>query len=386
MKILVINSGSSSLKYQLFDMADGQVLAKGVMERIGDPEGAPDHDAALKMVVDRLRQDKDPAVGNLEDLAAVGHRVVHGGEKFVHASIIDDSVESAIEALTPLAPLHNPPNLAGIRGARHAFPDVPHVAVFDTAFHQTMPPYAFMYGLPYEYYEKHGVRRYGFHGTSHAYVAEQTARLLKHPYDQFNAITCHLGNGCSMAAVSSGKSTDTSMGLTPLEGLMMGTRSGDIDPALCFFLPAAAGIPFEKIESLLNKQSGLLGVSGVSNDFRTLRQAAEDGNQRAELAMDMFAYRARKYIGAYMAVLDGCHAVIFTGGIGEHQPGIRAAICGGLSHLGIELDTTLNDSNNGAAEVISRPGSRTAVVVMPTNEELEIARQTMDVVKQRKTS
>lgn len=381
MKILVINSGSSSLKYQLFNMADGQVLAKGVMERIGDQEGAPDHETALKMVVERLHAIGDAGTGGLmHDLAAVGHRVVHGGEKFVQATVIDDTVEAAIEALTPLAPLHNPPNLAGIRGARHAFPDIPHVAVFDTAFHQTMPPHAYMYGLPYEYYTDHGVRRYGFHGTSHAYVARETARLLDRPSARFNAITCHLGNGCSMAAVRGGQSVDTSMGLTPLEGLMMGTRSGDIDPALCFFLPGAAGVAFNKLESLLNKQSGLLGVSGVSNDFRTLQKAAADGNERAQLAMDMFAYRVRKYLGAYLAVLDGCDAVIFTGGIGEHQAGIRAAICGGLGHLGIELDSERNAAIHGKAAVISRPDSRIAVVIMPTNEELEIARQTLAVV------
>lgn len=381
MKILVINSGSSSLKYQLFNMADGQVLAKGVMERIGDQEGAPDHETALKMVVERLHAIGDAGTGGLmHDLAAVGHRVVHGGEKFVQATVIDDTVEAAIEALTPLAPLHNPPNLAGIRGARHAFPDIPHVAVFDTAFHQTMPPHAYMYGLPYEYYTDHGVRRYGFHGTSHAYVARETARLLDRPSARFNAITCHLGNGCSMAAVRGGQSVDTSMGLTPLEGLMMGTRSGDIDPALCFFLPGAAGVAFNKLESLLNKQSGLLGVSGVSNDFRTLQKAAANGNERAQLAMDMFAYRVRKYLGAYLAVLDGCDAVIFTGGIGEHQAGIRAAICGGLGHLGIELDSERNAAIHGKAAVISRPDSRIAVVIMPTNEELEIARQTMAVV------
>ncbi len=381
MKILVINSGSSSLKYQLFNMADGQVLAKGVMERIGDQEGAPDHETALKMVVERLHAIGDAGTGGLmHDLAAVGHRVVHGGEKFVQATVIDDTVEAAIEALTPLAPLHNPPNLAGIRGARHAFPDIPHVAVFDTAFHQTMPPHAYMYGLPYEYYTDHGVRRYGFHGTSHAYVARETARLLDRPSARFNAITCHLGNGCSMAAVRGGQSVDTSMGLTPLEGLMMGTRSGDIDPALCFFLPGAAGVAFNKLESLLNKQSGLLGVSGVSNDFRTLQKAAANGNERAQLAMDMFAYRVRKYLGAYLAVLDGCDAVIFTGGIGEHQAGIRAAICGGLGHLGIELDSERNAAIHGKAAVISRPDSRIAVVIMPTNEELEIARQTLAVV------
>ncbi len=382
MKILVINSGSSSLKYQLFDMADGTVLARGVMERIGESGSVPDHTAALTAVVERLRHGDNAGACAVDigDLAAIGHRVVHGGEHFVHATVIDDTVETAIESLTPLAPLHNPPNLAGIRGARHAFPGIPHVAVFDTAFHQTMPPRAFLYGLPYEYYERYGVRRYGFHGTSHAYVARAAARWLDRPYNRFNAITCHLGNGCSMAAVRHGQSVDTSMGLTPLEGLMMGTRSGDIDPALCFFLPNAAGIPISDMENMLNKQSGLLGVSGVSNDFRALRQAADDGNARARLAMDMFAYRIRKYLGAYLAVLDGCDAVVFTGGIGEHQADIRTAICGGLSHLGIVLDIDRNAGAGGQAACVSRPESPVAVVVMPTDEELEIAQQTLAVV------
>ncbi len=385
MKILVINSGSSSLKYQLFDMLNGKVQARGVLERIGEPGGVPDHTAALTSVVNRLRHGEDGGASavDISDLAAVGHRVVHGGERFVQATVIDDSVEAAIDALTPLAPLHNPPNLAGIRGARHAFPGIPHVAVFDTAFHQTMPSRAFLYGLPYEYYEQHGVRRYGFHGTSHAYVARAAADWLDRDSNRFNAITCHLGNGCSMAAVRHGKSVDTSMGLTPLEGLMMGTRSGDIDPALCFFLPNAVGIPMADMENMLNKQSGLLGVSGVSNDFRALREAANDGNPRARLAMDMFAYRIRKYLGAYLAVLDGCDALVFTGGIGEHQADIRAAICGGLSHLGIILDADRNADADGQAMCVSHPKSPVAVVVMPTNEELEIAQQTLAVVNRQ---
>lgn len=386
MKILVINSGSSSLKYQWFDMSDGTVLVRDALERIGEPGGVPDHTAAMARVVDRLHQgagENAASAVELGDLAAVGHRVVHGGEQFVQATIIDDHVEAAIESLTPLAPLHNPPNLAGIRGARHAFPGIPHVAVFDTAFHQSMPPRAFLYGLPYEYYERHGVRRYGFHGTSHAYVARAAAQWLDRDPDRFNAITCHLGNGCSMAAVRHGKSVDTSMGLTPLEGLMMGTRSGDIDPALCFFLPNAAGIPVADMENLLNKKSGLLGVSGISNDFRALRQAADDGNARAQVAMDMFAYRIRKYLGAYLAVLDGCDAIVFTGGIGEHQAGIRAAICQNLSHLGILLDTDRNAGVDGQAACVSRPDSPVAILVMPTNEELEIAQQTLAIVKRQ---
>ncbi len=385
MKILVINSGSSSLKYQLFDMADGAVRARGVVERIGEPGGLSDHTAALNAMIERLRHGDDSGARavNITDLAAVGHRVVHGGEHFVKATIIDDTVEQAIESLTALAPLHNPPNLAGIRGARRAFADIPHVAVFDTAFHQTMPPRAFLYGLPYEHYKRDGVRRYGFHGTSHAYVARAAAEFIGCAPDRFNAVTCHLGNGCSMAAIRDGKSIDTSMGLTPLEGLMMGTRSGDIDPALCFFLPKKAGIPIEEMETMLNKQSGLLGVSGISNDFRALQQAAIDGNARARLAMDMFAYRIRKYLGAYLAVLDGCDAVVFTGGIGEHQAEIRALICDRLSHLGIVMDHRQNVAVDGRAARISHPESPIAVLVMPTNEELEIARQTVAVVNQK---
>ncbi len=385
MKILVINSGSSSLKYLLFDMANGKVTARGVMEQIGEPGGFADHAAALTAVVERLRHGDDSGARpvNITDLAAVGHRVVHGGEHFVKATIIDDTVEQAIESLTALAPLHNPPNLAGIRGARRAFPDIPHVAVFDTAFHQTMPPRAFLYGLPYEYYKRHGIRRYGFHGTSHACVARAAAEFIGCAPDRFNAVTCHLGNGCSMAAIRNGESIDTSMGLTPLEGLMMGTRSGDIDPALCFFLPKKAGIPFDDMETVLNKQSGLLGVSGVSNDFRALQQAAIDGNARARLAMDMFAYRIRKYLGAYLAVLDGCNAVVFTGGIGEHQADIRALICDQLSHLGIVMDRQQNAAADGRAARISHADSPITVLVIPTNEELEIARQTRAVVNNR---
>ncbi len=394
MKILVINSGSSSLKFQLFDMADGRALARGLVERIGEVSGArakyagprgesagevqaPDHSAALAYMAGRLADRNLGAVASLDEVDAVGHRVVHGGEKFVHAAPIDDAVESAIESLCPLAPLHNPPNLAGIRAARRYFPGVPHVAVFDTAFHQTMPPHASLYALPYELYEKHGVRRYGFHGTSHLYVARLAAERLGREFGAFNAVTCHLGNGCSIAAVRGGRSVDTSMGLTPLEGLMMGTRSGDIDPALPFFLHRAAGIPFDKVESLLNKQSGLLGVSGVSNDCRTLWEAADGGHVRARLALEMFAYRVKKYIGAYLAALNGAEAVVFTGGIGERDILIRRMVCSGLEWLGIRLDEAQNNATFGREGVISAPDSRVRLMVIPTNEELKIANETL---------
>lgn len=398
MKVLVINSGSSSLKYQFFNMETGGVLAGGVIERIGEAHGAglkhssargefsgevnaPDHEAAFDHMIERLLDPAHGAIASLDEINAVGHRVVHGGEKFIHAAEINDEVIAAIEALAPLAPLHNPPNLAGIIAARHHFPAVPHVAVFDTAFHQTMPPHAFHYGLPYEFYEKHGVRRYGFHGTSHLYVARYAARKLGKSFGEFSCITCHLGNGCSMAAVKNGKSVDTSMGLTPLEGLLMGTRSGDIDPAIIFFLVRQAGVPFEEIETLLNKKSGMLGISGVSNDARALRNAVENGNERAKLALDIFAYRVKKYIGAYLAVLNGCDAIIFAGGIGENATPVRQAICSELDNLGIRLDLNHNDAARGEEAVISLPDSSITLMVIPTNEELEIAQETAQVCR-----
>ena len=393
MKILVINCGSSSLKYQLFDMGTGRAPAKGLVERIGEAEGAgfrhaargeeisgeaeaADHEAAFGQMVARLTDSTHGAIESLDEIDAVGHRVVHGGEKFVQAVEIDEEVTAAIKGLASLAPLHNPANLAGIVAARHYVPGVPHVAVFDTAFHQTMPAHAFHYGLPYEFYERYGVRRYGFHGTSHVYVARAAARRLGREFGEFSCITCHLGNGCSMAAVKRGESVDTSMGLTPLEGLLMGTRSGDMDPAIVFFLAREAGVAFAEFESLLNTRSGLLGVSGVSNDVRTLWEAAANGNERAALALEMFAYRVKKYVGAYLAVLNGCEAVIFTGGIGENDARTRERICGGMETLGMELDAAANRAAAGGEAVISAPGSRVKLLVVPTNEELEIAGET----------
>jgi len=397
MKVLVVNCGSSSLKFQLFDMAGGKRLAKGLIERIGEeaahlvyegdgsgmdgPAKAADHEAAVKEMVSCLTHPGHGVIESLGEIEAVGHRVVHGGESFTDSAEIDDAVEAVIEELIPLAPLHNPPNLVGIRAARRVLRDVPHVAVFDTSFHETMPPHAFTYAIPYEFYEKYRVRRYGFHGTSHRFVARRAAEILGKPFEEFSGITCHLGNGCSMAAVKSGQSVDTTMGLTPLEGLMMGTRSGDLDPAILFFLVNRGGVPFERLDSLLNKKSGLLGVSGVSNDMRPLLDAAAEGNARARLALDMFAYRAKKYIGAYLAVLNGADAIVFTGGIGERDPDQRNWICSGLETLGIVLDAKRNAEIRAVEATISAPESRIKVMVVPTNEELEIARETERIAK-----
>ena len=403
MKILVINSGSSSLKYQLFDMETATVLARGMVERIGEMWGtsyrhsagreessgeidAPDHEAALAHMVRLLVAPEHGAIESVEEIDAVGHRVVHGGEDFVDAVEISDEVVATVEKLSPLAPLHNPPNLAGIRAARKHFPGVPHVAVFDTAFHQTMPPHAFHYGIPYKFYERFHVRRYGFHGTSHRFVARRASEMLGKPFSEFSGITCHLGNGCSIAAVRDGKSVDTSMGLTPLEGLLMGTRSGDIDPGLIFFLTRGAGVPFEKLDSLLNKQSGMLGVSGISNDVRTLREAAGRGEERARLALEMFTYRVRKYIGAYLAVLNGCDAIVFTAGIGENDALSREKVCGDMESLGIHLDTEANAAAIGCEAVISAPESSVKLLVIPTNEELEIANETAPFIRAARSS
>ena len=401
MKILVINCGSSSLKCQLFDMETKSCLARGLVECIGE-EGrsrytfeagageisgsvkAADHEAALKKLVEELTDADRGAVKRIDEIDAVGHRVVHGGEAFVEATEITEEVLAAIEAQVPLAPLHNPHNLTGIRAARRLLADVPQVAVFDTAFHESIPPYAYLYAVPYEFYEKYRARRYGFHGTSHLFVARRAAEILGKPLSGFSGITCHLGNGCSMAAIRDGRSVDTTMGLTPLEGLIMGTRSGDIDPGLGFFLARQAGIPFEGIESLLNSRSGLLGVSGLSNDVRPLKEAAERGHARAVLALDMFAYRVKKYIGAYMAVLDGCEAIVFTGGIGEKAAFLREKICSDLESLGIRLDVTRNASVASEEAIISLPSSKVTVMVVPTNEELEIARETAAVCGRKK--
>jgi acetate kinase len=401
-KILVLNCGSSSIKYQLYLMPAGTVLAKGLVEKIGEAGGAykhsdeggeqsgkqkaADHREGLNLAVRWLTGSKQPTIKSLSEIKAVGHRVVHGGEKFTGSVVVTPEVEKAIEDFFDLAPLHNPPNLTGIRAARELMPGVPQVACFDTAFHATLPEVAYIYALPYEIYEQYRVRRYGFHGTSHRYVARRAAEMLGLGKYQFNAITCHLGNGCSMAAVAGGKSVDTSMGLTPLEGLVMGTRSGDLDPAITFYL---AGKPeyksLKNIDALLNKKSGLLGVSGVSNDMRTVCQAAAEGNRRAQLAIDIFCYRIRKYLGAYAAVVPKLDAVIFTGGIGENAAPIRAKAVEGLAaNLGIALDARKNAAAVGGQEAdVSAADSRVHVLVVPTNEEKAIAADTYALARKK---
>lgn len=397
MNILVLNCGSSSLKYKLFDMPEATVAAAGLVERIGSEKArirhqrARDgemeevfhketpirgHEEALRLAAELL---VDPEIGVLDsalDIHGVGHRIVHGGEAFNQPSIIDDGVLREIEANVSLAPLHNPAGLAGIRVAAQLFSHAPMVAVFDTAFHQTMPDHAYMFPIPYELYEKQRIRRYGFHGASHSYVARETARAIGREPEDASVITVHLGNGCSMAAVRRGRCVDTSMGLTPLMGLMMGTRSGDVDPALPVFLANNLGLDIDGVDALLNKNSGLKGVCGL-NDMRDIHAARTRGDCRACLALRMFAYRVKSYIGSYLAILGGCHAIAFTAGIGENDHEVRALACEALEHLGVELDPRLNrEAPRGRIAVISRSSSPVRVLVVPTNEELEIATQT----------
>lgn len=395
MEILVLNCGSSSVKYHLFDMETERDEAGGMVERIGqagalathrwaggsarEAAAVPDHRAALLCIREALRAHGEGGA----KVAGVGHRVVHGGERFVQAALITPQVEQGIEECAALAPLHNPPNLVGIRAARQFFPQVPHVAVFDTAFHQSMPERAFLYPLPYALYQARRIRRYGFHGTSHRYVAGRAARLLGRDQDDFTGITCHLGNGCSLAAVEGGRSVDTSMGLTPLEGVMMGTRSGDIDPAIIFHLAEQCDLSLPQIDQLLNRQSGLLGVSGVSNDLRQVQEAAAGGEGRAELALELYAYRVRKYLGAYLAVLGRAEAVVFTGGVGEHSSQMRRRILEPLAGLGMALDPERNREGLSGEREISQPSSPIKLLVIPTNEELVIARDTRDILLSR---
>lgn len=396
MNILVVNCGSSSLKYQLIDSESEKVLAKGLCERIGidgrltyQPAGGekeiteaamPTHNEAIQMVLDALVNDKTGVIKSLDEINAVGHRIVHGGEKFTSSVIIDDEVMAAIEECNDLAPLHNPANLIGVRTCQKLMPGVPMVAVFDTAFHQTMPAKAYTYGLPYEYYEKYKVRRYGFHGTSHDYVSHKLAELLGKPYDSVKMIICHLGNGASVSAIKDGKCQDTSMGLTPLEGLVMGTRSGDIDPSIMEFIANKEGLDIAGVMNVLNKKSGVFGVSELSSDFRDLEEGAEAGNEKAQLAMDVFAYRVAKYVGSYVAALNGVDAIAFTAGIGENAPLIRKMVLEYLGYLGVELNEEENNKR-GDDMVISTPDSKVTVMVIPTNEELAIARQTVALVK-----
>ncbi|WP_431960789.1 acetate kinase [Actinacidiphila sp. bgisy160] len=379
-RVLVLNSGSSSVKYQLLDMADGRRPAAGIVERIGEPGGVADHAEALKTVAEELAARglglDSPA------LAAVGHRVVHGGTRFTAPTLIDDEVLAAVEELVPLAPLHNPANVTGIRVARELRPDLPQVAVFDTAFHSTMPEHAYRYAIDRETADAHQVRRYGFHGTSHAYVSRATARLLGRDPAEVNVIVLHLGNGASASAVRGGECVETSMGLTPLEGLVMGTRSGDLDPAVVFHLARVGGMEVSEIDTLLNKRSGLLGLCG-DNDMREIARRMAEGDAVAQLAFDVYAHRLRKYVGAYTAVLGRVDAIAFTAGVGENSAAVRAAALGGLEGLGIELDPVRNAVRGSAARVVSAGGSRVTVAVVPTDEELEIARQTYSLVTGR---
>lgn len=395
MKVLVINSGSSSIKYQLFDMSDKTVLARGLVEQIGEPEGCLSHQSrnvhGNKVEITRSQPVKNHQAGfqligavlsesdvvrDSAELFGIGHRVVHGGEAFRKPALIDDKIITSIRALIPLAPLHNPANLMGIEVALRFAPGVPQIAVFDTAFHQSVPPQAYHYALPLDLYHSHNVRRYGFHGTSHGYVAKQAALYLNHPLQSINLITLHLGNGASATAIKKGRSVDTSMGMTPLEGLIMGTRSGDIDPAIIFYLGRKTGYSQDKMESLLNKHSGLKGICGV-NDMREISRMADEGNESARLAIEMYCYRIKKYIGAYNAVLGEIDAVVFTGGIGENAADIRARSCEGLSKLGIEVDENKNNMRASGVREIQRNKSSVRILVIPTDEELEIAEQTV---------
>jgi len=394
MKVLVINAGSSSVKYYLYDMPQAEVLARGSIERIGEETSELSHfdgeqthveqaqvggvDDAMELIFETLVREDVGVIENLSEIGGVGHRVVHGGEEFTGSVIVDDEVITSIEKFADLAPLHNPPNLAGIRAVQRRIPDVPQVACFDTAFHSTIPEVAYMYALPYELYEKHHIRRYGFHGVSHRYVARRAAALMGREKYDINVITCHLGNGCSITAVKEGRSVDTSMGFTPLEGVPMGTRSGDLDPAILFYL-GDKGYDVNKLNVLCNKQSGLIGISGASNDIRNLIELAGEGHERAKLAIDVFCYRIKKYIGAYAAVLGSVDAVVFTGGIGENAVHLRSQICSDMTQIGIELDPAINPETTATETEISSAQSRVAVFVIPTNEQAAIANDTYEL-------
>jgi len=397
MNILVINCGSSSLKYQLMDSDTEDVLAKGICERIGitgslithQPAGRdkikeeidmPNHTVAVKLVVEKLTNKEVGVIKSLDEIGAVGHRIVHGGEKFSAATILDEEVIKAIEDCNDLAPLHNPANLIGINSCREIMPQVPMVGVFDTAFHQTMPKKAFLYGLPYEYYEKYKVRRYGFHGTSHDYVSRRAAEMLGKDRDDLKIIVCHLGNGASVTAVEYGKSIDTSMGMTPLEGLIMGTRSGDIDPAIIQLIEEKENLTPSQMNDILNKKSGVLGMSKLSSDFRDLEIAGDNGDELAKTALETFVYKVAKYVGSYVAAMNGVDIIAFTAGVGENDGVSRAKVASYLEFLGIKIDSEKNKSR-GKEVIISTSDSKVAVMVVPTNEELAIARETLRLLK-----
>ena len=398
MNVLVINCGSSSLKFQLINAETEKVLAKGLCERIGidgrltyQPAGGekeksdlamPTHTEAIQFVIDALTNEKTGVVKSLDEIGAVGHRLVHGGEKFASSVVITDEVKKAVEECNDLAPLHNPANLIGVAACEKLMPGTPMVAVFDTAFHQTMPEKAYMYGLPYEYYEKYKVRRYGFHGTSHSFVSKRAAEVMEKSYDEVKTIVCHLGNGSSVSAVLNGKCVDTSMGLTPLEGLVMGTRSGDIDPAIMEFIAKKENLDIEGVMEVLNKKSGVFGISGgLSSDFRDLTDAMNAGDKKAKIAMDVFSYRVAKYIGSYAAAMNGVDDIVFTAGIGENDDYVREEVCKYLGYLGVDFDSEVNAGLRGKEAELTKEGSKVKVFVIPTNEELAIARETLALVK-----
>lgn len=396
MKVLVINCGSSSLKYQLIDSETEVALAVGLCERIGidgrlnhTPNGGekvvieqamPDHEVAIRMVLDALTNENYGVIKNLDEIDAIGHRLVHGGEKFTKSVIIDDEVIAGVEECSPLAPLHNPANLIGVRACQAIMPGVPNIGVFDTAFHQTMEPVAYMYGLPYEYYEKYKVRRYGFHGTSHSFVSKRAIQMLNLDPDNSKIIVCHLGNGSSISAVKNGKVVDTSMGMTPMEGLVMGTRCGDMDPTIVEYLAHSLNKSLEEVMVILNKKSGVLGISGVSSDFRDLDKASNEGNERAKLAVEVFSYRTAKYIGSYIVAMNGVDAIVFTAGLGENNIVVREQVLNHFGYMGITLDKEANQIR-GEEKIISTPDSKVTVAVIPTNEELAIAHETVALLK-----
>lgn len=400
MKILVLNCGSSSIKYKLFKMEKKEVIAQGIIEKIGMkgsflkvtlPNGEKvmlegeilEHRAGIEYILGVLLSEKYGCIKSLEEIDAVGHRVVHGGERFNTSVLITEEVIDMLNECIELAPLHNPPNLKGIYAIQELLPNTPQVSVFDTAFHQTMPDYAYMYGIPYSMYEKYGIRRYGFHGTSHRYVSKRACEFLNVPYEEQRIITAHIGNGGSLAAIKNGKSIDTSMGMTPVEGLIMGTRSGDVDPGVISYIMDKERMSAQGISTLVNKFSGVLGMSGVSSDMREIEAAIKEGNKRAKLALDAYNYRIKKYVGSYAAAMGGVDILVFTGGVGENQAVTRSYVCKNMAFMGIELNEELNASVRATEVVISKPESKVKVVIIPTDEELTIAKDTMEILNLR---
>jgi acetate kinase len=398
MKILVLNCGSSSIKYALYNMDDKSVMTSGGAERVGldeafvkvkMPDGTkkkvmhdiPEHTEGVKFIFSLLTDPEIGVIKSLDEIDAVGHRMVHGGEKFNKSVVLNDEVLKTFEACIDLAPLHNPANLKGVKAVSELMPGLPQVGVFDTAFHQTMPAHSYLYAIPYDLYEKYGVRRYGFHGTSHRYVSQRVCEFLGVDYNTKRIITCHIGNGGSVAAVENGKCVDTSMGLTPLEGLMMGTRSGDIDGGAITFLEKKLGLDADGMSNLLNKKSGVLGITGISSDMREIDDAIAAGNERAKLALDMYNYRIKKYVGAYAAAMGGCDIIVFTAGVGENQSEMREAVCENMEYMGVKIDKEKNKGIRGVEAVISAPDSKVTVCVIPTDEELMIATDTMNLLK-----